>query len=86
LYGEDGSQGRDEDEFNHELDSGKMSMYTGVRESGSWLCLDDGMTGLYCADDVGEPADEEVDESSLGKESQDKEEGEGLDDGPPKTW
>jgi hypothetical protein len=61
-----------------------MSMYTGVRESGSWLCL--GMTRLYCAGDVGGSTDEEVDESSLGKESQDIEEGEGLDDGPPKTW
>lgn len=81
-----GEETRDEDECDHELDSGKMSMYTGVRESGSWLYLDGSMIGLYCADDVGEPVDEEVDESSLGKESQDKEEGEGLDDGPPKTW
>lgn len=86
LYEEDGAREREEDEFDHELDSGKMSMYTGVRESGSWLCLDDGIIGLYCAEDVGESADEEADESSLGNEAQDIEESEGLDDGPPKTW
>ena len=56
-------------------------MYTGLRVSGSWLCLDGGMIALYCAEDMGEPADEEVDELSLelGEEAQDIEESGDLD-------
>lgn len=47
---------RVEDEPRRELDSGKMSMYTGVRASRSWLCLDTGMVELprYCGEDIEE--------------------------------
>jgi len=47
---------RVEDKPQRELDSGKMSMYTGVRVSGSWLRLDNGMVELprYCGEDIEE--------------------------------
>jgi hypothetical protein len=38
---EDGGTREREDELEHEVDSGQISMYTGVRVSGSCLCLDD---------------------------------------------
>lgn len=63
-------------ETENELDSGKMSIYTGVRVSGMWFRLDDDMAGLYCVEGMDESADEEVDELSLVEESEDKGEGE----------
>lgn len=52
----------DEDELHRELDSGKMSMYTEVRVSGSWLCLDNGMVGpsRYCGEDIEEQVSRRV--------------------------
>lgn len=76
-YGEEnGARERDEDELKNELDSGKMSMYTGVRVSGRWFRLDDGM--LWCRP---EDVDEPVDELSLldVEELEYEEEGERLD-------
>jgi hypothetical protein len=77
LYeAENGARERDEDE----LDSGKMSMYTGVRVSGRWFRLDEDMS-RYCPEDMDAPVDEQVDELSLldVEELEYKVEGEGLD-------
>jgi hypothetical protein len=83
---ENGAREREENELEYELDSGKMSMYTGVRVSGRRFRLDDGMS-RYWPEDMDEPVDEQVDELSLldVEELEYKEEGEWLNSSS-NTW